>query len=61
VGVEYVRDPETLLPLPPGILAAVFIPATTEDDVEVIASDDAFSSTILVPALLRALQAPSAS
>jgi hypothetical protein len=46
--------------LPPGILAAVLIPAT-EDDVELIASDEPDSSTTLMAAVLRALSAVHAA
>lgn len=62
MGVR-VQDPATQAPpaLPPGILAAVVIPAT-EDDVELIASvGDASSPILTLAPLLRALTAVSAT
>lgn len=62
MGVR-VQDPATQAPtaLPPGILAAVFVPAT-EDDVELIASTGDVTSPILdLAPLLRALTAVTAT
>ena len=46
--------------LPPGILAAVLIPAAEDGEVEVITRLEGGPSSIIVTALLRAVMAPVA-
>ena len=59
-GPAQSAQPVQPIDLPPGILAAVLIPATEDGEVEVITRPDGEPSPIIVTALLRAVMAPAA-